>query len=808
MIDYNEFEELEDCDLDDEESLDPANADLDLEEFEHNTERNADYMENVDLLKWAESLPQTTDSLMKLVNKSFEFLDKIPKDSYDDLNLALSGKDSIATLHLCEKYFGKGNVPHTFVNTGIEFPTHIPFWKKHYPDINWVNSKHTQFDVYKNWGMPIVSKIISARLSMFKRAKSYKGEKPKTLLSLLGVGRNGEPMPHYFTLSRRWLFLLDEHDFPPPYVEGWSNKCCDKFKWDLKHGFNKIRFTGERACESRQRRLVFYQKGVHNNSHHGYTMFKPIAFWPDWAVTMYVELNHIPLPTSYTEYGLHRTGCNGCPFGMIYNNTQGYQNSIEIFREHFPVLYKHIMDTVGYRTAYQYMDIHIDDEKYLEELEDVRQRKIKWYENIEFHFTKVVKKKFKEVGYELTKEELKMMCKRYKMNWDVLQEEWYGKKRIEVSDIDALDVFSGMGSFEYAMNKALDISVGVSQIENNLTSLIANAYINGWKMDEYTFMTEDFVERWFNDGKIVMDTGKVYKQIPSKMLDVTYRALGGLDLEPDIYDFDERMKYDLVFYDIPVDDLNPGGSYKGLSGPKSSVIWELGRQLNRLEHKPSVLIMETSHEILNAQIKDDFEEWLGHLEKLGYTNIVLDNISPHTHAGVPITRKRVHVVSYIADRFNHDVGIGVRAFAHRIKRTTLKDYKDYEKLKTAVKNADIKHNFNKFKLVGNNKDFQTSNLYLNKFSSNTFDSLVTTDGLLRSPHRYMNEGSRIKQAIKWQIDGKVYAVDLKSKFKLMGFGPDVCDKIPLSETQKHIIIGQANQIDVLVGLIRSIYVEK
>lgn len=88
--------------------------------------------------------------------------------------------------------------------------------------------------------------------------------------------------------------------------------CCDVLKKDpTKHVPLRHRLMGIRAEESLRRagrpRIDAYRKNQ--------ILYKPIFYWPEWAVWQFIDENNLPYPSLYDE-GFGRIGCVTCPFIM------------------------------------------------------------------------------------------------------------------------------------------------------------------------------------------------------------------------------------------------------------------------------------------------------------------------------------------------------------------------------------------------------------------------------------------------------------------------------------------------------------
>lgn len=112
---------------------------------------------------------------------------------------------------------------------------------------------------------------------------------------------------------------------------------------------------------------------------------------------------------------------------------------------------------------------------------------------------------------------------------------------------------------------------------------------------------------------------------------------------------------DLMTYSFPCQDLSNVGIFHGYNkgidrdcGSRSSLLWEVERVLLELEKNdpkrlPNFLLMENVTSITAPRHLENFNEWRGSLEKLGYTNF-LYNLNAKDF-GVPQNRPRAYMLS-------------------------------------------------------------------------------------------------------------------------------------------------------------------
>ena len=109
---------------------------------------------------------------------------------------------------------------------------------------------------------------------------------------------------------------------------------------------------------------------------------------------------------------------------------------------------------------------------------------------------------------------------------------------------------------------------------------------------------------------------------------------------------DDIPDHDLFTYSFPCQDISIAGKQGGFdrdSGTRSSLLWECNRVIET--KKPKYLILENVKNLVGKKFKPQFEEWLTHLESLGYTNYW--QVLNAKDYGVPQNRERVFVISIL-----------------------------------------------------------------------------------------------------------------------------------------------------------------
>lgn len=140
-----------------------------------------------------------------------------------------------------------------------------------------------------------------------------------------------------------WLFpkqsfyeLIQKHQ-PPLMTQRW---CCDLLKkkpsmdLPLKHRLMGIR-SEESVRRAKRPRIDNYK-----NKH---ILYKPIFYWPEWAVWEFIETYNLSYPSIY-DNGFSRIGCVTCPF--MFGSSKAAQARLEKSMAFYPGLWKAFKNAV------------------------------------------------------------------------------------------------------------------------------------------------------------------------------------------------------------------------------------------------------------------------------------------------------------------------------------------------------------------------------------------------------------------------------------------------------------------------------
>lgn len=257
------------------------------------------------------------------------------------------GADSDIMIDLVERVrttYGLPPIKYVFFNTGLEMKAtkrHVAATAEKYGvDIETVRPQINIVRATRKYGLPFVSKIMSAGLSEWQKKgiplsiadeyaqaedkaakrKELKDRYPKcesVINFLCCCNSAGEPRPNIQLVINSSKYMLDFiKENPPSFCV--SAKCCDYCKKAPAHRIQKdyeMVITGERRDEGGMRSvprkdntaLCFGQTGS------GQYRLRPLYYVSDKDKAWYKEHYNIRYSDAYEVYGLTRTGCCGCP---------------------------------------------------------------------------------------------------------------------------------------------------------------------------------------------------------------------------------------------------------------------------------------------------------------------------------------------------------------------------------------------------------------------------------------------------------------------------------------------------------------
>ena len=285
-------------------------------------------------------------------------------DTHDCISVSISGgADSDIVLDLIEKVREPSKEIHyVWFNTGLEYQATKDHIKELEEKYGVTIEEHKPIKSIplsvKEFGVPFLSKHVSEMINRLQRHnfkfedKPYEElikEYPKIISSIKWWCNKYEVekgTPTYNIAYHKWLkeFLVAN---PPAFPV--SMKCCKFAKKDVGKKVNKelnidLNCIGVRKSEGGVRRTMY--KTCFETSDDKWDEFRPILWYKDSDKVEYENTYNINHSKCYTQYGLKRTGCVGCPYN------RWFEDELETIQKYEPKLYTACINIFG--TAYDY----------------------------------------------------------------------------------------------------------------------------------------------------------------------------------------------------------------------------------------------------------------------------------------------------------------------------------------------------------------------------------------------------------------------------------------------------------------------
>lgn len=236
------------------------------------------------------------------------------------------GKDSTVLLDIVRQMYP--DVPAVFVDTGLEYPE-IREFVKTFDNVTWLKPKMNFRQVIEKYGYPIISKDVAQCLyDVTIQAQRNECNKRETKLWNRAFNPESEYAKKYQGFSRaKYDFLNDA-----PFLI--SHRCCDVIKKKPSKAYEKETsrkpIMATMASESRLRTTQWLQDGC-NAFEVKRPTSKPISFWTEQDILLYIKENHIPICSVYGDIVEDRTTDPDAVEGqMTISDMQGFEN-MELF---------------------------------------------------------------------------------------------------------------------------------------------------------------------------------------------------------------------------------------------------------------------------------------------------------------------------------------------------------------------------------------------------------------------------------------------------------------------------------------------
>lgn len=245
------------------------------------------------------------------------------------------GKDSTLLLYLVRQIYP--DVPGMFCDTGLEYPENREFALSH-KNIIVVRPEINFREVLTKYGYPIISKLVSKEIASARRGI------PHSLKMFNGYYIRRDGKKSTFDISKYKPLI----DLPIKI----SAVCC---KYSKKLPLNTLGekmgyafFVATTTAESQLRRSQWLKTGC-NAFDSKPAISKPLSFWREYDILLYLKKYNIPTSKIYGEIisvggklycsRASRTGCIYCAFGAHLEKRSRFQ----LLKERHPKLYDYCM---------------------------------------------------------------------------------------------------------------------------------------------------------------------------------------------------------------------------------------------------------------------------------------------------------------------------------------------------------------------------------------------------------------------------------------------------------------------------------
>lgn len=273
--------------------------------------------------------------------------------------------DFVLRVLAARKWDYKSKLHFVFFDTGIEYEAtkrHLQYLEQKY-NIT-IDRRRAITPVplgCKKYGVPFLSKYASEMINRlqkhnfdFSRGDRPFGELLAQYPQYKGAlrwwcnmnGKDGKKSS--FNINRFYMLREFMIENPPDFPI--SCECCNGAKKNNAKEYEHendidLNILGLRKAEGGVRAVAIGTCFTDANCKNIAT-YRPIWWFTDDDKQKYENTHNVVHSDCYTKYGLHRTGCAGCPFGS------GFENELTILQKYEPKLYKAVCAIFG--KSYEY----------------------------------------------------------------------------------------------------------------------------------------------------------------------------------------------------------------------------------------------------------------------------------------------------------------------------------------------------------------------------------------------------------------------------------------------------------------------
>lgn len=295
------------------------------------------------------------------IYESFEIASNKLLRDYDPSKVMVSisgGADSDIMLDLITRLGNgyKNKVHFVFFDTGLEYKAtkeHIQYLQNKYDIKIEIEKAKKPIPVScKKYGQPFISKFVSECIERLQRHNFQWEDEPLDVLI--------KKYPHCKSALRWWCndhapsrrisynMWLKAFMIANPPTFKISNKCCQGAKKDVAKDYKKrnkieLSMVGVRKAEGGARALI---PSCFTSKDNAPDEYRPLFWYTNDTKKEYETFFKVQHSRCYSEYGLKRTGCAGCPFG------RDFENELHIIEKHEPKILKAVNEI--FKESYEY----------------------------------------------------------------------------------------------------------------------------------------------------------------------------------------------------------------------------------------------------------------------------------------------------------------------------------------------------------------------------------------------------------------------------------------------------------------------
>ena len=274
------------------------------------------------------------------------------------------GSDSDILVDLCQKFGDAKKITYVFFDTGLEFKAtkeHLVYLEQRYRiEIRRIRAVKPVTLCCKMYGQPFLSKQVSEWIERLQRHNfQWEDESfeilyqryPKCRAALRwwcnDFERKSEGKESSFNIGYN-QYLKEFMIANPPQFK-ISNKCCHYAKKLVAKHFKEqekfdLNIYGVRKAEGGARKNAY--KTCFSSNDEGCDEYRPVFWYLADTKNVYEAHYKIQNSRCYSEYGLRRTGCAGCPY------SKKFEDELEAMRQYEPQLYRAVNRIFSQSYAY------------------------------------------------------------------------------------------------------------------------------------------------------------------------------------------------------------------------------------------------------------------------------------------------------------------------------------------------------------------------------------------------------------------------------------------------------------------------